>query len=374
MGQEIELLVTIKYGGAKRRIATVDEALPVVLEDLNALGIPHPKRAGVKIVFPGTVRFFWIALPRSSIHNTLISGIRPTSKARQSELRSLLDKLSIEDIHLREAPAPPDARPNPVPPQPTWKPYEHMNPPDAGLYALPMSGPRGGSGFQPHPHPGWSQNHQPEHAKQFIERIASGEAPRAQFDSFGSSSQPRYQNQPVHVKTEPVADMPIPPPTHHSQYTDGDDSDMQIDSPAPRRSSTSTPSLRINRNRYATIPDPNPRPAPAGTEMHALQTELREVRAQLSSEIAKERVILQTLRDLGVEDDSLAATADMDFVTTARIQQIEDELQEERARRRRLEDFVGDIRRECRAPFVVPALLDAFIEISRLTNETLENR
>ncbi|KAJ7489166.1 hypothetical protein FB451DRAFT_684011 [Mycena latifolia] len=143
---------------------------------------------------------------------------------------------------------------------------------------------------------------------------------------------------------------------------------MQIDS--PRRSSTS--SLRIDRNRYTTIPDPSSRPAQT-PEVHALQRELRDVRQQLTAEIEKERAILQTLRDYGVEDDVLSATPDSDFATKARIQQLEGELQAERAKRRMLDDFVEDIRRECRAPFVVPTLLDAFVEISRLTNETLED-
>lgn len=57
----------------------------------------------------------------------------------------------------------------------------------------------------------------------------------------------------------------------------------------------------------------------------------------------------------------------------ARIQQLESELRSERAKRRKLEDMVEDIRRECREPFVVPALLDAFVEISKLTNEALED-
>jgi type II secretory pathway component PulM len=59
-------------------------------------------------------------------------------------------------------------------------------------------------------------------------------------------------------------------------------------------------------------------------------------------------------------------------VTKARIEQFETELQAEREKRRRLEDAIEDIRRERREPFVVPALLDAFIEISKLTNGALE--
>jgi hypothetical protein len=46
---------------------------------------------------------------------------------------------------------------------------------------------------------------------------------------------------------------------------------------------------------------------------------------------------------------------------------METELAEERRRRQVAEDAIADIRRECRAPFVVPSLLDAFMELSRMT-------
>jgi hypothetical protein len=79
MSSELELTVTITYEGAKARITTAEEAVPAIRQgkpfslaeqaihpliwytDLTALGIPHPKRANVSVVYPGTVRFFWIA-------------------------------------------------------------------------------------------------------------------------------------------------------------------------------------------------------------------------------------------------------------------------------------------------------------------------
>ncbi|KIK51349.1 hypothetical protein GYMLUDRAFT_64875 [Collybiopsis luxurians FD-317 M1] len=45
------------------------------------------------------------------------------------------------------------------------------------------------------------------------------------------------------------------------------------------------------------------------------------------------------------------------------------ELAKERAQRVELEGIVEDMRRECRAPFIVPALVDAFAEISRITSK-----
>jgi hypothetical protein len=48
------------------------------------------------------------------------------------------------------------------------------------------------------------------------------------------------------------------------------------------------------------------------------------------------------------------------------------QLQEERRRRIEAEKVMMDVERECREPFVVPALLEAFVKLSRLTSDALE--
>ncbi|KAJ7705608.1 hypothetical protein B0H17DRAFT_1193261 [Mycena rosella] len=372
MDQEIELTVTIVYGGTKRHIATPEGALPIIRQGTHVsrqlLGIPHPKRVNVMVVCRGTVRFFWTALPNSAIHKTLSTVI--STIYSEVTHRALLARLMIEAITLRESPAPLDAQVPlpPMPKAPAWKPPHEPRYPDVdvGLYATPMSASASAahrSFSSSAPGPGRSQ-HQPEEASRFLEQIASGDAPRT-ADSAGHVSWDRVPPPPINVKSEPIVDVPIPPPSHRPHY-DVDD-EMQTDS--PRRSSTSA-SLRIDRNCYATIPDPSPRPAPT-PEVRALQRELRDVRTQLAAELDKERALLQKLRELGA-DDELAATPGSDFVTKARMQQLEGELREERATRRRLEGVLGDVRRECRAPFVVPALLNAFVEVSRLTSQALE--
>ncbi|KAK7023136.1 hypothetical protein R3P38DRAFT_3317359 [Favolaschia claudopus] len=123
----------------------------------------------------------------------------------------------------------------------------------------------------------------------------------------------------------------------------------------------------LDRSRYKHIPDFSPRDPP---EIQTLRRELRDIRQQLSADIAHERTIIEKLRELGTDVDSNAV--EMDFVTRARLEHLEEELQAERDRRKRLEGVIEDIRRERREPFVVPALLDAFIEISKLTNDVLE--
>jgi len=45
----------------------------------------------------------------------------------------------------------------------------------------------------------------------------------------------------------------------------------------------------------------------------------------------------------------------------------------ERQRREEAENALADVRRECRQPFVVPSLLDAFVELSKLTTRGLKD-
>ncbi|KAJ7597552.1 hypothetical protein C8J56DRAFT_774125, partial [Mycena floridula] len=50
-------------------------------------------------------------------------------------------------------------------------------------------------------------------------------------------------------------------------------------------------------------------------------------------------------------------------------QLVEAELMKERDKREETEVLLADIRKECKSPFVVPALLDAFLSISKLANK-----
>ncbi|PPQ73142.1 hypothetical protein CVT24_009135 [Panaeolus cyanescens] len=52
---------------------------------------------------------------------------------------------------------------------------------------------------------------------------------------------------------------------------------------------------------------------------------------------------------------------------------MEEELLKERQRRVLAEETLEDVRRECRAPFIVPALMEAFIHVSRTTTVVLQN-
>lgn len=58
-------------------------------------------------------------------------------------------------------------------------------------------------------------------------------------------------------------------------------------------------------------------------------------------------------------------------VMKKRIEMVEKALDTERRRRITAEATLEDVKRECKAPFIVPALLEAFITVSKLTSEAV---
>lgn len=57
----------------------------------------------------------------------------------------------------------------------------------------------------------------------------------------------------------------------------------------------------------------------------------------------------------------------------ARRGELEKELDQERMKRIEAENILNDVERECRTPFVVPAMMDAFKTISRVTTWTMNS-
>ncbi|KAG7440791.1 uncharacterized protein BT62DRAFT_937771 [Guyanagaster necrorhizus] len=80
----------------------------------------------------------------------------------------------------------------------------------------------------------------------------------------------------------------------------------------------------------------------------------------------------ESLRRLGVTLPERDPSIDT-FVTRSRLRKVEVELEAERKRRQELELNLSDIRRECRQPFFVPSLFDAFLQISTLTTAATEH-
>ncbi|TFY53847.1 hypothetical protein EVJ58_g9213 [Rhodofomes roseus] len=122
-----------------------------------------------------------------------------------------------------------------------------------------------------------------------------------------------------------------------------------------------------------------------------LTDKLEACRQQITTLVAREKVLARRLVECGVhpppepsvmttkevvkerktlQDEISAMRAQLHAESEAR-RTAESALHEERGRRELAEGAMIDVRRECNAPFIVPALMDAFLGISRLTGELL---
>jgi hypothetical protein len=73
-----------------------------------------------------------------------------------------------------------------------------------------------------------------------------------------------------------------------------------------------------------------------------------------------------------LSEDSAEILSPPVLVIKTRLQMVEQELKQERRRRVEAEVTLKDIERECREPFIVPALLDAFVTISKITSQAMD--
>ncbi|KAG1856331.1 hypothetical protein DFJ58DRAFT_727163 [Suillus subalutaceus] len=154
--------------------------------------------------------------------------------------------------------------------------------------------------------------------------------------------QSRYPISRVPLKTTPQQPLLIPP--YHTKPFPG----------SPGVSNSSTPT--------------GPRPPGDRGTINRLSLELSKVRSQLTTLKHCEKGISEELIRLGVpqpkneENSTLLAWSHME----ARLILLEIELQQERTQRLHAERMLSEVERECRVPFVVPALFQAFSRISEL--------
>ncbi|KAF8444022.1 hypothetical protein L210DRAFT_864828 [Boletus edulis BED1] len=99
-------------------------------------------------------------------------------------------------------------------------------------------------------------------------------------------------------------------------------------------------------------------------DVNQLTRELWDTRRQLTAMRVREQAILDDLERLGERPES----RDRNGVGSREaLLRSEADVRAERARRLRAERALSDVERECTAPFVVPALFQAFMSISELS-------
>ncbi|KAK0443097.1 uncharacterized protein EV420DRAFT_1485080 [Desarmillaria tabescens] len=100
--------------------------------------------------------------------------------------------------------------------------------------------------------------------------------------------------------------------------------------------------------------------------------ELEHLNQEVASLAARQAEIMQKLKSAGAMDiPELDSPVDA-FACRTRLRALEVEIEAERQKTHEYELVLEDIRRECKAPFIVPSLLDAFIEVAKLTNAAVK--
>lgn len=159
--------------------------------------------------------------------------------------------------------------------------------------------------------------------------------------------QSRYPISRVPLKTTPQQPLLIPP--YHTKPFPGSPKPLPG---SPGMSNSSTPT--------------GPRPPGDRGTINRLSLELSKVRSQLNTLKHCENGISEELIRLGVPQPKNEETAPSPHDMEARLILLEIELQQERTQRLHAERMLSEVERECRVPFVVPALFQAFSRISEL--------
>ncbi|KAG6864728.1 hypothetical protein C0991_007646 [Blastosporella zonata] len=141
--------------------------------------------------------------------------------------------------------------------------------------------------------------------------------------------------------------------------------------------SVKLPSPTITSRKRSHSPDTSAwarRPAPASNRVdlniEELQRELSHVRRHIQADVLREAAIIADINGLG----SSVPTRETpnEAALRERLKVVEDELRAETRLRLEAEATLTDIQRECREPFLVPAMFDVVETISRLTTQVMD--
>ncbi|KAF8638458.1 hypothetical protein AX17_002192 [Amanita inopinata Kibby_2008] len=99
----------------------------------------------------------------------------------------------------------------------------------------------------------------------------------------------------------------------------------------------------------------------------------RKAREQIGEELGKEKRMREELEELLRSERGMCEELEMVLKNERNKRaELEMELAKERKERDEAEDALRDIERECRTPFVIPALLEAFTTVSKLTSRVMD--
>ncbi len=124
--------------------------------------------------------------------------------------------------------------------------------------------------------------------------------------------------------------------------------------------------------------------SPSDDDECSLLHELGSLNEEIKTLATRQTVIREKLKAIGAQsipepDFCMSLLSFLISFTYARWpivlrDQFEVAIEIERKQRIECETVLVDIRRECRVPFIVPALFDAFVDISKLTTTAIDSR
>lgn len=299
-------------------------------KDLNSLGIPNPKVSSIKIPTMGVVKFSWKTEVGSSFHELLKDRISNVQREQLSDA-------SISDITLKEPKKKIKPKRRPVShPIPSLLTPHVTTFPDYTLDAPPQS---------------------------FLSDLTETEI--AWMDPQYTESEPTESECPVSMGSEyPVLTAseilsPYSNPTNQSEP-------LSLHQSTPLEEVTS---VLIGKRTSRSVSPPPPAKrcrsrSPSDDECSLLH-ELGSLNEEIKTLAARQTVIREKLKAIGAQ-----SIPEPDFLFR---DQFELEIETERKQRIECETVLMDIRRECRVPFIVPALFDAFVDISKLTTAAVDS-
>ncbi|SJL09099.1 uncharacterized protein ARMOST_12475 [Armillaria ostoyae] len=282
----------------------------------------------------GVVKFSWKTELGSSFHELLKDRISNVQRERLSDA-------SISDITLKEPKKKIKPKRRPVShPVPSLLTPHVTTFPDYILDAPPQSFPSDPTGIA------WMDMSDPQYTESEHPGPTESECP------VSGSEYP--------VPTSSEIPSPYSNPTNQSEP-------VSLHQSTPLEEVTSV-LIGKRTSRSASPPPPAKRcrsKSPSDDDECYLLHELGSLNEEMKTLATRQTVIREKLKAIGAQ-----SIPEPDFLFR---DQFELEIEVERKQRIECETVLMDIRRECRVPFIVPALFDAFVDISKLTTAAVDS-
>ncbi|KAL0565983.1 hypothetical protein V5O48_016036 [Marasmius crinis-equi] len=308
--------VRITYSGIKATFISPDDptgALEILRRDLKTLKLPQPPTGNTSVVALGMMEYFWSISEDSPLSRQLNQLLRtPLDPQLEESFRTV----SIENMQLMSKFLP---KPPLIPESPSYNSRTQSAENKSRLRS----------------HMTWTRpGLQPRDEKQETKKV-----PVALHDQALEFLNDIKRD----IESQSAESTSVPPRSR---------------SPTPP---TSFPLVRV--------PPPRKPPHPAD----ALVTELIDIRKKLIADLTTEKQLIEELKLLNAPNipepsPSGMMSAGSELVFKARLKLVEEQIEEERMKKRIAENTMRECHSRGTGPFVVPALLDAFVMLSKLSS------